>query len=654
VKTDFSVLRALLGIRPFAKNFMLVKSSGHLRGDAGRLTTRYLLRRFWKGAANFWSSRGARWSWALSGILLLTIFLNLAASYGMNIWTRSVFDALQKREPDTVLFLSMLYLPLLAAGVFFGVVQVYARMSIQRRWRAWLNNELLDNWLKNGRYYQLDLVSGGHRNPECRLADDVRVATDAPIDFATGMTTAVLSAATFIVVLWTIGGALTIQLGGVALTIPGFLVVAAAIYAVAASGAMAVIGRCFIKASENKDQAEAEYRYVLTRLRENAESIALLQGVDEERSGVGKSFKMVLRAWQDICIQHMRTTIISQTSGYIAPVLPIILCAPKFLDGSMTLGEIMQAASAFTIVQGAFNWLVDNYPRLADWIASARRVASLQVSLDALEREEIDRVGRINRGKGNSAALRLRNLSVTLHDGTAILTAAEAAIPAGQKVLLTGDSGTGKSTLARAIAGVWPWGQGDIEIPAGAKLSLLPQRPYVPIGTLRRAINYPDPARSRSDEEIAKVLKTVGLGDLAGRLDEEGPWDRILSGGEKQRLAFARLFLQRPDIIVLDEVTAAVDSPSQHRLMELLSHELKEATILSIGHRPELTAFHERKLVLKHGRRGTKLVSDTATTTEPISLINREHVFRGALSLLPLQGIRGWRAQRPARTASAS
>jgi vitamin B12/bleomycin/antimicrobial peptide transport system ATP-binding/permease protein len=654
VKPDFSVLRALLGIRAFAKNFTLAKSSGHLSGDAGRLTTRYLLRRFWKGAANFWSSRGARWSWALSGILLLTIFLNLASSYGMNVWTRSVFDALQKREPDTVLFLSMLYLPLLAAGVCLGVVQVYARMSIQRRWRAWLNNELLDSWLKNGRYYQLDLVSGGHRNPECRLADDVRVATDAPIDFATGMITAVLSAATFIVVLWTIGGALTIQLGGVALTIPGFLVVAAAIYAVAASGAMAVIGRCFIKASENKDQAEAEYRYVLTRLRENAESIALLQGVDEERSGVGKSFKMVLRAWQDICIQHMRTTIISQTSGYIAPVLPIILCAPKFLDGSMTLGEVMQAASAFTIVQGAFNWLVDNYPRLADWIASARRVASLQVSLDALEREEIDRVGRINRGKGNGAALRLRNLSVTLHDGTAILTAAEAAIPAGQKVLLTGDSGTGKSTLARAIAGVWPWGHGDIEIPAGAKLSLLPQRPYVPIGTLRRAVNYPEPARSRSDEEIAKVLKTVGLGDLAGRLDEEGPWDRILSGGEKQRLAFARLFLQRPDIIVLDEVTAAVDSPSQHRLMELLSHELKEATIVSIGHRPELTAFHERKLVLKPGRRGTKLVSDTATTTEPISLINREHVFRGALSLLPLQGIRGWRAQPPARTASAS
>jgi vitamin B12/bleomycin/antimicrobial peptide transport system ATP-binding/permease protein len=227
------------------------------------------------------------------------------------------------------------------------------------------------------------------------------------------------------VILWTVGGPLTVHLGGMSITIPGFLVVAALIYAVAASGFMVFIGRRFIAVSENKNQAEAEYRYVLTRLRENGESIALLQGEDEERKGVDKSLRTVLRAWRDICIQTIRTTIVSQTSGYIAPVLPIILCAPKFLDGAMTLGEVMQAASAFTTVQAAFNWLVDNYPQLAAWTASARRVASLQMSLDELERAEIGGVGRINRCEGKGAALRLRGLSVTLDDRT-LVTGAEA------------------------------------------------------------------------------------------------------------------------------------------------------------------------------------------------------------------------------------
>jgi vitamin B12/bleomycin/antimicrobial peptide transport system ATP-binding/permease protein len=575
-----------------------------------KLKRRYLLRRFWKSAAGFWSQRGMRLSWILSGTLLLIILLNLATSYGMNVWTRVIFDALQERDSNTVLFLSMLYLPLLAASVFLSVMQVHARMTTQRRWREWLNNHLVDRWLKNGRYYQLNLAKGAPRNPEYRVADDVRIATESPVDFVTGMITAVLSAATFIVVLWTIGGALTVHPGGMTITIPGFLVVAAVIYAVAASGSMVVIGRRFIAVSENKSQAEAEYRYVLTRVRENGEGIALLQGEDEERSGVDNSFKTVLRAWRDICIQNMRTTIVSQTSGYIAPILPIILCAPKFLEGSMTLGEVMQAASAFTIVQGAFNWLVDNYPRLADWTASARRVASLQVSLDELERAEIGRVGRINRGEGKDAALRLRNLSVTHDDRTAVLAGAEVAIMPGEKVLVTGESGTGKSTLVRALVGLWPWGEGDIEMPAGTKLCLLPQRPYVPTGTLRRAANYPDAAHSRSVEEIAKVLKKVGLGHLVERLDEEGPWDQTLSGGEKQRLAFARIFLHRPDIIVLDEATAALDSPNQDQLMDLLCREFEGATVVSFGHRPELEAFHGRKIILKRGRGGAKLVSD--------------------------------------------
>lgn len=612
------------------QNSETIAMSEQIDVDARKLKSGYLFRRFWRSAAGFWGKRGEQVSWLFSGAILLTILLNLATSFGMNLWNREIFDALEKRDSETVLGLSLLYPPLLLAGVFLNVLQVYARMTTQRRWREWLNNHLVDRWFRNGRYYQLNLVSGDHKNPEYRIADDVRTATDSPVDFFTGLTTAILSAATFIFVLWTIGGALTFSFSGVLITIPAFLVVAAVIYSIVASGSMVLIGRRFIAVSENKNQAEAEYRYVLTRLRENGESIALIQGEEEERSGVDKSLRKVLFAWRDLCIQYMRTTIVSQTSGYIAPVLPIILCAPKFLDGSMSLGQVMQAASAFMIVQSAFNWLVDNYPRLSDWTASARRVASLEVSLDALELAETGGVGRINRGEGGHAALQLRNLSVTLDDGTAVVNDAEVSIMPGEKVLVAGESGTGKSTLVRAIAGLWPWGEGDIEVRAGAKLFFLPQRPYVPIGTLRRAASYPDASESRSVQEITNAFKKVGLDHLTGRLEEEGPWDQTLSGGEKQRVAFARIFLHRPDIIVLDEATAALDPSSQQKLMELLSSELKEATVVSVGHRPELEAFHNRKIILEHRRGGAKLVSDVHLDPKLNPLIDRLLRWRGS------------------------
>jgi putative ATP-binding cassette transporter len=580
-------------------------------GLSDDMRRRLLLRRFWQSAGEFWGKDGPRRAWLLSAVILLLILLTLVAAYGMNVWNRAIFDGLEKRDSHTVLVLSMVYFPLLAASVCLFVGQVYARMTMQRHWREWLTHHLFDRWLVNGRYYQLHLVQGDHKNPEYRIADDIRLATESPVDFFTGITTAVLSALTFIVVLWTIGGSLSFELAAVEITIPGFLVVAAVAYAVLASGSMVFIGRRFVTVSEKKNQAEAEFRYVLTRLSENGESIAVLGGEDEERNAVNASLRNVLRRWRDICWQTMRTTIVSQTSSYVAPVLPVLLCAPKFLDGSMSLGEVMQAASAFTIVQSAFNWLVDNYPRLADWTASARRVSSLMVSLDNLERsEESEDVGRIERSETEEAALRLRDLSVTLEDGTEVVKDAEVAIAPGERVLVAGESGTGKSTLVRAIAGLWPWGEGKVEVASGTKLLLMPQRAYVPVGTLRRAATYPEPAKSKSVAAVAKAFRLVGLDHLTGQIDEEGPWDQTLSGGEKQRLAFARILLHRPEIIVLDEATSALDPASQDKLMELLTKELDATTIVSVGHRPELEAFHNRKIILERRSGGAKFVTD--------------------------------------------
>ncbi len=576
------------------------------------LHAKILFRLFWQVASGFWRRNGDRLAWVLTISLFVLIVANIAAQYGINVWNRHIFDALEKRDSQTVLFLSTIFFPLAFASMLFGVINVYSRMTLQRRWRAWVTDHVLSNWLANGRYFQLNLVSGDHDNPEYRIAEDVRIATDAPVDFAVGVTTASLSALTFIAVLWTIGGALTLQLGGTTVSVPGFLVVAAVVYALVASGLMVRVGRHFVASSEAKNQAEADYRYTLARLRENGESIAILGGADEERAGVDRSLMQVLRRWRNLCLQHMKTTVVSQGSNIIAPVVPIILCAPKFLAGEMTLGQVMQAASAFTIVQTAFGWLVDNYPRLAEWNASARRSAALMLSLGALQRAETgDQYNRIKRREcDDDAALKLLDLSVSLDDGTAVVDDTKVVVKRGERVLIAGESGSGKSTLVRAIAGLWPWGGGEIHVQRDSRLFLLPQKPYVPVGTLRRAAAYPGKAEDWLVEEIAEALKAVGLEHLCERIEEEAPWDQTLSGGEKQRLTFARVLLHNPDIIVLDEATSALDPKSQDHLMKVLSEHLPERTIISVGHRAELEQFHSRKLTLERRRHGAKLVSD--------------------------------------------
>ncbi|MDL2407965.1 ABC transporter ATP-binding protein/permease [Rhizobium calliandrae] len=581
-------------------------------GEAEQARKRYLLARFWISARGYWGRGGDRLAWPCSIGLLALIGTNVGLQYGINIWNRAIFDAIELHNAGTVYFLSAVFLPLALGSVALGVMQVSLRMTIQRHWRSWLTTAVLTRWLANGRYYQLNLIGGDHKNPEARISEDLRIATESPVDFIAGVMSAFLSASTFIIVLWTIGGALTLTIAGSLVTIPGFLVVTAVLYAAITSSSMAVIGRHFVHVSEVKNQVEAEFRYTLTHVRENGESIALLGGEEEERSDLQKTFANVLRQWALLARQHMRTTLVSQGSSLFAPVVPILLCAPKFLEGSMTLGQVMQAASAFAIVQSAFGWLVDNYPRLADWNACARRIASLMVSLDGLERaEQSDAVGRIKHGETEGEAMvSLNELSVSLDDGTAVVKETQVVVEPGERVLVAGESGTGKSTLVRAIAGLWPWGDGSIDFRADRRLFMLPQRPYIPSGTLRRAVAYPSAADSWTLDEIKAALEKVGLDYLNDKIEDDAPWDQTLSGGEKQRLAFARLLLHNPDIIVLDEATSALDEKSQDKMMETVIRELPKVTIISVAHRAELEAYHSRKITLERREGGAKLVSD--------------------------------------------
>ncbi|MGV2168510.1 ABC transporter ATP-binding protein/permease [Agrobacterium sp. 16-172Ci] len=590
----------------------LEPAAGLTPQQAEEARKRYLLKRFLISARGFWSRRGDGLAWPFSIGLLAMIGVNVGFQYGINVWNRGIFDAIEKRDASTVYFLASIFPPLVLGSVFIVTSQVYVRMRIQRRWRSWLTKVLVSRWIANGRYYQLNLIDGDHQNPEARLSEDMRIATEAPVDFMAGVIAAFVSASTFIVVLWTIGGALTLPIGGLSVTIPGFLVIAAVIYALITSSSIALIGRNFVRVSEVKNQLEAEFRYTLTRVRENGESIALLGGEEEERSDLDRRFRNVRHQWKQMAQQYMRTTVVSHGSMLIAPVVPLLLCAPKFLDGSMSLGQVMQAASAFTIVQSAFGWLVDNYPRLADWNACARRVASLMMSLDGLERaEQSDKLGRIVRGETEGETmLSLKDVSVSLGDGTAVVKETDVEIGRGERVLVAGESGSGKSTLVRAIAGLWPWGGGSVSFRAGSRLFMLPQRPYVPSGTLRRAVCYPQAAESWTFEEIGEALDKVGLGHLKDKVEEEAPWDQTLSGGEKQRLTFARLLLNDPDIIVMDEATAALDEKSQDRMMQTVIDELPDATIISVAHRAELEAFHSRKITLERRDGGAKLVSD--------------------------------------------
>ena len=568
--------------------------------DVPKIPPGTVARAYFRIARGFWGGPTRRRAWFLMTGVLVFALANLAAALGVNRWNRFFFDAIENKQVGLV-YLGVGIIVLLAvASAAASVGLVHMRMRFALRWRQWITGHLIERWLADRRFYQLNIVGGDASNPEYRIADDVRLATEPLVDFLIGLTNAILAAVAFLGVLWAVGGSLRIGAGGSEHVIPGYMVWAAIVYSTITSLGMYFLGRPLIAAVESKNTGEAQLRYELTRVRDSAENIALIGGDEDERLRLKETFGDLATRWIRVIVRQARMTWIFNGSTVLSPAVPLLLGAPKYLAGELSLGELMQVATAFAQVQIALNWLADNAIRLAEWFASAQRVVELRRMLENLE-ATIGRHGSdttVVLGPSPDDAIHFRDVSITQLDGKLMIEGADVVIPRGEKVLVKGQSGTGKSTLIRAMAGLWPWGSGEILRPEDATIAFMPQRPYLPLGTLRHALMYPVVDAEHPDEHLADALKRCGLSHLVPRLDDEDQWEGILSGGEKQRLAFARLLVNPPDIIIMDESTAALDEESQARMLEFLRTDLAHATVLCVAHRPNLEEYFDREIQL--------------------------------------------------------
>lgn len=550
---------------------------------------------FYSFALRFWRGPTGRIAWLLTGAVIVMMVMTLGVNLALNYWNRMFFDALEKRNA-AALWQTLLWLPvIILSGAALAGLTMRVRMTLQLRWRQFISSEMLGQWLGEQRYYRLGLSARKLGNPEHRIAEDVKQATEPVIELVAGLGWSISNAIAFLGVLILVGGSYSI--GGV--TIPSYMALGALVYAAVILSATVVIGRPLTGRIAEKNEAEAQFRYEMIRIRENAESIAFLQGDAKEQAHIREKLAALVSRWVDVIRAQSNLQWILNGHNFISPIIPALLAAPKYLAGEMTLGAVMQVVAAFTAVLGALTWLADNFVRIAEVRASARRVEEMRAALFSLDEAQQGGQGAaISVDEGKRPAIELSNVTLRRSDGGALVKGVNLRIRQGQKVMIEGRSGSGKSTLLRALAGFWKWGAGSIRLPEGAAVSFVPQKPYIPLGPLKDALTYPDHAESIPDKDAQAVLEKIGLPHLVEKLTHAEEWDKILSGGERQRLAFGRLLLQKPDIIVMDEATAALDDASQAHMFELLTNELPDATILNVAHRKGLEKYHDEKVVI--------------------------------------------------------
>jgi putative ATP-binding cassette transporter len=554
------------------------------------------LRRALRLAGPYWNAPHRRRIRAAAVVLLLLTVAQVALAVWTNHWNRALFDALEQRAVQAIMLQVGVFALIFALTIAVTAAHLRVKRWLQVDWRAWLTRELVGRWMDDGRHHGLLYRPGEHDNPDARIAEDIRIATENAVALAHSLVYALLTFGVFVDILWRLSGSLAIP--GTSLLVPGYLVPLA--FAYAALGAVLGwgFGRPLVRSTNALQSSEADFRFGLARAREHAEAIALMRGEPMEREGAARRFARVVRDWDRQSLAYMGIVGFSTGYGALLPVFPILVAAPQYILGAMSLGALMQAAQAFQKLTSALSWPTDNLGEIARTRASADRVLSLYEDMQRLDREAArPDAPRIVVRRGTLPRLVVEDLCIADPDGRVLVEHVGFGVAPRERLLVAGDPAV-TGTLFKVIAGLWPWGTGRVWLPERGTIAFLAQRPFLPEGTLRDALCYPRPADAHPHEAICRALECAGVAWLAPRLDEPDHWEQSLPMRTQQRLGIARLLLLQPAWILMEEATDAFDPRGERLMLEMLRRELPDSGWLTIGFHPGLEPLHEHKVVL--------------------------------------------------------